>query len=88
MSDDLVKRLRNRAESWLEYECEEDAKIDIEAADRIKELEAALVVFAKRSEWYDEDDPGSLRDWDKEAQPRITIKDLRRARAALEKKDE
>jgi hypothetical protein len=42
MSDDLVKRLRNRAESWLEYECEDDAKIDTEAADRIEKLEEAL----------------------------------------------
>jgi hypothetical protein len=42
MTDDLVKRLRNRAESWLEYECEEDAKIDIEAVDRIEELEAEV----------------------------------------------
>ena len=42
MTDDLVKRLRNRAESWLEYECEDDAKIDTEAADRIEELQEAL----------------------------------------------
>jgi general stress protein 26 len=48
MNDDLVKRLRNRAESWLEYECEEDAKIDIEAADRIEELEARLKLTEDR----------------------------------------
>jgi hypothetical protein len=42
MSDDLVKRLRNRAESWLEYECEDDAKIDTEAADHIEHLEREL----------------------------------------------
>ncbi len=47
MTDDLVKRLRNRAESWLEYECDDDAKIDTEAADRIEELEEALIKIAK-----------------------------------------
>lgn len=38
MTDDLVKELRNRAESWLEYECDEDAEIDTAAADRIELL--------------------------------------------------
>jgi hypothetical protein len=42
MTDDLVRRLRNRAESWLEYECDDDAKIDIETADRIEELEGVF----------------------------------------------
>jgi hypothetical protein len=76
MTDDLVKRLRGRFE------------LCNEAADRIEELEAALVVFAKRSEWYDDDDPDNLSDWDKEAKPRITIGDLRGARTALENKNE
>jgi hypothetical protein len=81
MNDDLVKRLRTMAGiGWN--------PIGDEAADRIEELEAALVVFAKRSEWYDDDDPDNLSDWDKEAKPRITIKDLRRAHAALENKNE
>jgi hypothetical protein len=76
MTDDLVKRLRGRFE------------LCNEAADRIEQLQAALVVFAKRSEWYDEDEPDNLRDWDEEAKPLITIKDLRRARAALENKND
>jgi hypothetical protein len=59
-----------------------------EAADRIEQLEKALVVFAKRSEWYYDDEPDNLSDWDREAKPRITIKDLRRARAALENKND
>jgi hypothetical protein len=62
--------------------------VDKDAADRIELLEAALVVFAKRSEWYDEGEPDNLSDWDKEAKPRITIKDLRRARAALDNKND
>lgn len=43
MTDDLVKELRNRAESWLEYECDEDAEIDTATADRIELLEKALL---------------------------------------------
>jgi hypothetical protein len=81
MNDDLVKRLRYDAKKFADDICGE-------AADRIEELEAALVVFAKRSEWYDDDDPDNLSDWDKEAKPRITIGDLRRARTALENKNE
>jgi hypothetical protein len=83
MSDDLVKRLRDLADCAVDVAPYETM---LQAADRIEQLEAALVVFAKRSEWYDEDEPGSLRDWDEEAQPLITITDLRRARAALENK--
>ena len=86
MTDDLVNRLRQEITATHTDAC--DYFLKKEAAARIEELEAALVVFAKRSEWYDEDDPGSLRDWDKEAQPLITIKDLRRARAALENKND
>ena len=66
----------------------EDDDVWADAADRIELLEAALVVFAKRSEWYDEDEPDNLSDWDKEAKPRITIKDLRRARDALGNKND
>jgi hypothetical protein len=88
MSDDLVKRLRESAVGWDDLGFHVDAKKDRDAADRIEELEAALVVFAKRSEWYDEDEPDNLSDWDREAKPRITNKDLRRARDALENKND
>jgi polyhydroxyalkanoate synthesis regulator phasin len=55
MSDDLVKRLRNRAESWLEYECEEDAKIVIEAVDRIEDLQRELADANARIEYLEEE---------------------------------
>ena len=42
MSDDLVKRLRIRADRWMKYGYEEHAKTDTEAADRIERLESAL----------------------------------------------
>ena len=42
MSDDLVKRLRNRADRCMKYGYEEHAKTDTEAAERIEELQAAL----------------------------------------------
>ena len=88
MTDDLVYRLKIRLEAWLDLEAEDDAKIDKEVIARIEQLEEALVVFAKRSEWYDEDEPDNLSDWDTEATPHITIKDLRRARTALENKND
>lgn len=40
MSDDLVKRLRNVAHTYDEYGAH--SEIELEAADRIAELEAAL----------------------------------------------
>jgi hypothetical protein len=88
-----VKRLRvNHSSTWKKHEPDivfEMYESDrYTAADRIEQLEQALVVFAKRSEWYDEDEPDNLRDWDEEAKPLITIKDLRRARAALENKND
>lgn len=46
MSDDLVKRLRNRAERWMKYDYEEHAKTDTEAADRIEQLERVLLEIA------------------------------------------
>jgi hypothetical protein len=42
MTDDLVKRLKIRLEAWLEFEAEDDAKIDKEVIDRIEELQEAL----------------------------------------------
>ena len=42
MSDDLVKRLRNRADRCMKYGYEEHAKTDTEAAERIEELQEAL----------------------------------------------
>jgi hypothetical protein len=55
MTEDLVKRLKNRAESWLEYECEEDAKIDIEAVDCIEELQRKLADANARIEYLEEE---------------------------------
>ena len=85
MTNDLAKRLRD-------FTCDcfsgNSKHMTWEAADRIEQLEKALVVFAKRSEWYYDDEPDNLSDWDREAKPRITIKDLRRARAALENKND
>ena len=43
MTDDLVKRLRNRSERWMKYGYEEHSKIDTEAAERIEELERAML---------------------------------------------
>jgi hypothetical protein len=42
MNDNLVKRLKIRLEAWLEFEAEDDAKIDKEVIARIEQLEAAL----------------------------------------------
>ena len=50
MSDDLVKRLRNRSERWMRYNYEDNAKIDSDAADRIEELEEALDALLREAE--------------------------------------
>lgn len=42
MTDDLVKRLRWSAQGWLECDCQENANMDTEAADRIEELSEKL----------------------------------------------
>jgi hypothetical protein len=60
MTNDLVKRLRNRAESWLEYECEDDAKIDTEAANHIEQLEAVLLLIANTDPAGDQHWPGRI----------------------------
>ena len=39
MTDDIVTRLRNRAETWLDH-CYDDAEQDREAADEIERLRA------------------------------------------------
>jgi hypothetical protein len=48
MSDDLVKRLKIRLEAWLEFECEDDAKIDKEVIDRIEQLEKEVEDWKQR----------------------------------------
>lgn len=53
MSDDLVKRLRHRAQSGVECLCG-NAVCD-EAADRIEQLEAALedvIQYLPRADWH------------------------------------
>jgi hypothetical protein len=47
MTDNLVKRLKIRLEAWLEFEAEDDAKIDKEVIDRIEQLERALLDVAQ-----------------------------------------
>jgi hypothetical protein len=49
MSDDLVKRLRERAGKYDEYDWHGD--IELEAADHIEKLEAALRAIIDRAEF-------------------------------------
>jgi hypothetical protein len=76
MSDDLVKRLRDTANSGGYDIYGLHCNLELEAADRIEQLEAALAhIYA----WY----PVSVSD------PVQTIKDIKEfARKALEKKSD
>jgi hypothetical protein len=49
MNDDLVKRLRERAGKYDEYDWHGD--IELEAASRIEKLEAALRAIIDRAEF-------------------------------------
>jgi hypothetical protein len=49
MSDDLVKRLRDKVEASRIYD--DDEELLDEAADRIEKLEAALRTIIKRAEF-------------------------------------